>query len=93
MRAALFLALLASPVAAQAPQCHPLPVVIEQLADLKGETPAILLTTETGNTVAIWANGSTTTWTLTVTAPDGNTCLLGWGVGIQTIAASAPPNI
>jgi len=67
--------------------------VIEWLADSHGESPAVRLTTEAGNVVVIWSNAQTSTWTLTVTSPDGMTCLLGWGVGIQTIAANLPPNI
>lgn len=87
------LALLASPVVAQERPCRPQAMVIEWLADSHGESPAVRLTTEAGNVVVIWSNAQTSTWTLTVTSPDGMTCLLGWGTGIQTIAANLPPNI
>jgi len=88
--AAVALAILATPAAAQV--CLPLPVVIEGLADAVGEMPAARGLTPDGNIVTLWANPITGTWTLTVTCPDGRTCLLGAGIALETIAARLPPN-
>lgn len=90
IRAAI-LALIASPAAAQV-TCLPLPVVIERLADGYGESPAVRADLADGGMVTIWANAETGSWTLTVTRPDGSTCILGAGVGIETVAARLPPN-
>jgi len=91
IRAAI-LALIAAPVAAQNVPCLPLPAAAEAMAAM-GEALAVRAALRDGGTVAIWVNAETETWTLTVTSPDGRTCLIGNGVGIETIAARLPPNI
>jgi len=91
IRAAL-IALLPVAAAAQTP-CLPLPTVIEGLADAAGEAPAVRGLTPQGNIVTLWSNPITGTWTLTVTAPDGRTCLIGAGIALETIAANLPPNL
>jgi len=93
MRAALIIAMLAAPVAAQDQQCRPLAMFIERLAEAYGESPVILLTNGTGNILTVWTNPETQTWTITETRPDSMTCLRSSGTGIATVAASAPPNI
>lgn len=91
MRALLFALL---PVAAQAQTvpCLPLPLVA-QIAEENGSSPAVRASLIDGGTVIVWANAETGSWTLTVTRPDGITCLIGAGIGIETVAARLPPNI
>ena len=86
----LALALLATPAAAQT--CLPLPAVIETLTDQWGEAPVGQGLSTGGAIVTVWTNPETGTWTITVTRPDGATCLIGAGTDFATLAPVRPPN-
>lgn len=89
LRAALLCAL-AAPAAAQT--CMPLPAVIESLTDQWGEAPVGQGLSNGGAIVTVWTIPVTGTWTITVTHPDGTTCLIGAGTAFATLAPVRPPN-
>jgi len=71
--------LFALPARAQGQNCGPRDIVVERLADRFGETRrGIGLATRT-RVVEIFASDATGTWTVTVTLPNGRTCLLASG--------------
>ncbi len=93
LSAALLAASAAAPAAAQTPLCAPLPVMIARLADGWGEQPVMRLTTRQGEHLTVWTNASSGSWTITATRVDGVTCIIVAGTGVETMAASLPPNI
>jgi hypothetical protein len=76
-RTTLLLACLASPAFAQS-NCAPHNVIMETLADRYGESRVGIGLDSAGSVVEIWT-GHNGTWTITVTAPGGLTCLVAHG--------------
>ena len=85
MRAALLLALLAAPAAAQTPPCAPRDAMAETLAERWGETRRMVALDATGAMVELWASAETGTWTLTVTRPGGPTCMVAEGIAWEAV--------
>jgi hypothetical protein len=72
--------LLALPGHAQGADCGPRTSVIERLASQFGETRrGIGLAMRGGRVVEVFASEASGTWTITVTLPDGRTCLIASG--------------
>lgn len=67
--------LMATPLAAQSPQCGPREEVETFLRDKFGETRQSRAMTPSGALMEVWASLTTGTWTVTVTAPTGSTCI------------------
>jgi hypothetical protein len=90
---ALLLALCAAPAFLQALECADRATVIERLADGYGERRTAQALGETGGLVEIYANWRSGTWTITVTAPGGPTCLVAQGTNWSPIAPpkTSPP--
>ncbi|MCB1343639.1 MAG: hypothetical protein KDK24_21735 [Pseudooceanicola sp.] len=40
----------------------------------------------------VFASAETGTWTITLTAPNGQTCLIASGQSFETLAETLPPN-
>lgn len=70
---------LVTPARAQSPACTDRATVLEQLADRWGEAVTVQALSAAGSLVEMWANPDTGTWTLTITGPEGATCLVGHG--------------
>ena len=83
--------LLPSTAAAQQ-QCAPRPVVIEHLATNFGETRQSVGLAQGNRVVETFASLETGTWTITVTLPNGTTCLLAAGQSFETVAEALPPS-
>lgn len=65
-----------------APQCADHAAVTEGLLRNYGEVPAITGVVGNGEALMqVFVNPETTSWTIVYTAPDGNACLMGSGVG------------
>ena len=79
----LFLLADQTPANAQtAPQCADHAAVTEGLLRNYGEVPAITGVVANGEALMqVFVNPETTSWTIVYTAPDGNACLMGSGVG------------
>jgi hypothetical protein len=90
-RSAFLLSLLPLvPVGAQAaPQCAPRPQVLEILADRFGEGRRAIGLAADGSVMEIFAAPSGT-WSLTVTLPDGRTCLLASGSDFEAMDETPP---
>lgn len=84
------LALAATEVSAQSGNCAPRAVVIERLADQYGESRQSVGLGGQGHVVETFASLETGTWTITVTAPSGITCLVASGQSFETLAEALP---
>ena len=91
IKAAVALALIATPVTAQQRNCAPRDSVVERLASAYGETRQSVGISERGMMVETWANRGTGSWTSTVTSPYGQTCLVASGQSWEELAEVAPP--
>ena len=83
--------LLPIPASAQ-PQCAPRPVVIERLATAFGESRQSVGLTQGNRVIELFASTESGTWTITVTLPDGTTCLVAAGTAFEAIAEALPPS-
>ncbi|WP_309664037.1 hypothetical protein [Tabrizicola sp.] len=72
------------------PQCAPRADVIEGLAQNYGETRRSLGIAANSTVMELFAADATGTWTLTVTTPDGMTCLVASGMGYEAISDPLP---
>ena len=84
------LALGATQVQAQG-NCAPRQMVIDRLAEGFGETRQSMGLGSSGQVVEVFASDATGSWTITVTLPDGTTCLVASGEGFQNLAEALPP--
>ena len=86
------LALAAAELPAQGAQnCAPRAVVVERLAEAYGETRQSIGLGARGAVVEVFASTETGSWTITVTLPNGMTCLIASGQAYETLAEALPP--
>lgn len=86
------MALAASQVGAQQTNnCAARHVVVERLSIGYGETRQSIGLGAHGAVVEVFASPETGTWTITVTTPDGTTCLIASGQSFETLAKALPP--
>jgi hypothetical protein len=83
--------ILATQIGFANPQCAPRAEVIEGLAQTYGETRRSLGIAANTTVMELFAADATGTWTLTITLPDGTTCLLASGQGYEAIIEAQPP--
>ncbi|RVT82761.1 hypothetical protein DXV76_16125 [Rhodobacteraceae bacterium CCMM004] len=76
---------------AQGRNCAPRPVVLEKLQGQFSETRQSIGMGANGVVVETFANLDTGSWTITVTLPDGVTCIAAAGEGFETLAEALPP--
>ena len=72
-------------------QCGPRAVVIAHLADNFGESRQSIGMGQEGRVVEVFASVETGTWTITVTLPDGTTCLVAAGNSFEVLAETPAP--
>jgi hypothetical protein len=70
--------------------CGPRDLVIEKLASGYGETRQSIGLGQNNAIVELFAARTTGTWTITVTTPDGVTCLVASGDAFETLAETLP---
>jgi len=85
-QAAIALILTATAATAQNNECGPRDVVIERLASKYGETRHSIGLGGSGVVMETFANAETGTWTITVTTPNGLTCLIAYGQSYERVA-------
>jgi hypothetical protein len=85
----LFFALIASPLYA-APQCNQRAAVMAHLAEKYGETPRAAGLAANSTVMELLASDETGSWTITVTTPDGMTCLIASGQNFEAMEAPKP---
>lgn len=91
MRAALLLAVLASPAAAQGTQqCAPHDAMTAMLGDRFGETVQSVALTSAGVLHEMFANLETGTWTAVLTRPGQPSCIAAEGQRFEVVEPTAP---
>lgn len=92
MRAIMFALMCLLPItaAAQGRNCAPREVVIERLADKYGESRQNVGIGGQGLMMETFASTETGTWTITVTMPNGITCLMASGQSFEVLAQTLP---
>ena len=73
------------------PQCAPRAVVLERLANGFGETRQSVGLAEGNRVVEVFASADSGSWTITVTLPDGTTCLVAAGQAFEAVTEALPP--
>lgn len=71
--------------------CAPRPMVLERLASSYGETRQSIGLGKNNTVVEMFASAESGSWSLTVTTPDGMTCLVASGRFFETLAETLPP--
>ena len=85
-------AILALPVAAAAQNnCGPRAVVVDHLAERYRESRQAIGMGTQGRVVEVFASNETGTWTITVTSPNGVTCLVASGQSYEAVRESLAP--
>lgn len=82
--------ILATRIAHTAPQCGPRAEVLDHLAETYGETRRSLGIADNATVMELFAAEGSGTWTLTITMPDGMTCLVASGQGYETVTEELP---
>ena len=78
-------------VAAQARNCAPRDAVLQRLSESYGETRQSIGLGSNNAVVEVFASDATGSWTITVTRPDGVTCLVAAGQGFEQLSEALPP--
>lgn len=84
--------LAAQQVQAQTPNCAPRPDVLQRLAETYSETRRGIGMARQGTVMEVFASDETGTWTITVTLPNGLTCLIAAGEAYEVLVEALPPN-
>lgn len=82
--------ILATQIAHANPQCGPHEVVTALLAERYGETRRALGLAGEAAVMELFASDTTGTWTITVTTPDGQMCLMASGAGYEALTDTLP---
>lgn len=90
IRFSLAFALIASPALAE-PNCAPRDIVLSHLADRFGEGRRAVGLAGPDRVMELFASEETGTWTVTVTLPNGVTCLVVAGEAFEALEEAASP--
>lgn len=88
--AALIIAGAGEAAAQAARNCGPRDTVVERLADGYGETRKSMGLGSNNSIVEVFASSETGTWTITVTTPNGLTCLVASGQAFEELVEVLP---
>lgn len=91
--AALFVAIASLPASAQQRQCTQRPNIVGHLAKKFSETPVAIGLSSNGGIIEVFSSEKSGSWTIIITMPDGNSCLMAAGENwerIQTVAKLGP---
>lgn len=80
----------ATTAAIAAPQCAQRDTVLAQLAKTYGETRRGMGLASNNSVMEVFASTSSGSWTITVTMPNGVTCLVASGQGFEAVAEDLP---
>ncbi len=70
--------------------CAPREMVVDRLAEGYGETRQSMGLGSNNSVVEIFASNETGTWTITVTSPNGMTCLVASGQAFEELVEALP---
>ena len=76
--------------AQQRPNCAPREVVVTRLAEGYGETRQSVGLGANNAMIEVFASDKTGSWTITVTTPNGLTCLVASGQSFEEVAEALP---
>jgi hypothetical protein len=79
------------PAFSQSPNCAMRQHVLDRLASAYGETRQSIGLGSNNQVVEVFASTETGTWTITVTNPNGLTCLVASGQAFEDVAKEAAP--
>ncbi|MEX0368235.1 MAG: hypothetical protein AB3N22_19390 [Ruegeria sp.] len=82
--------LAAQQVQAEGRNCAPREAVLKRLAETYSETRRGIGLVQQGSVMEVFASDETGTWTITVTMPNGVTCLVASGQSYETLAEALP---
>ncbi|MBL4915647.1 hypothetical protein [Szabonella alba] len=82
--------ILLAQAAGAAPRCAPRAVVLEQLADRYGENRRSVGIAANNMVMELFVNSDSQSWTITITTPQGQTCLLASGSGFEALTDPLP---
>jgi len=88
--AAALACLAAGPAMAQSAQCAPREVVVQRLNEAYGETRQSMGLAANNAVVEVFASDTSGSWTITVTGPNGVTCLIAAGQAFEAMAGDIP---
>ncbi len=88
--AALYIVSTSDASAQNRQNCAPRDAVIERLADGYGETRQSVGIGTNNAVVEVFASDETGSWTITVTAPGGLTCLVASGQAFEEVVEALP---
>ncbi|WP_037316739.1 hypothetical protein [Ruegeria halocynthiae] len=77
---------------AHARTCAPRADMVKRLTETYGETRQSIGIAQQGAMVEVYASDQSGSWTITVTLPDGTTCLVASGQAYEAMAEALPPN-
>lgn len=80
----------ASASAQQARNCGPRAAVVETLGEKYGESRQGIGLDDRGAMLEIFASAESGSWTITLTAPNGQTCLIASGQSFEKLAEMQP---
>lgn len=86
-----FLTFITASAANAEPNCGPRAAVITHLAENFGEVRQSIGMGQEGRVVEVFASPETGTWTITVTLPNGTTCLVAAGSAFELLAEAPTP--
>ncbi|MDA5095160.1 hypothetical protein O2N63_13820 [Aliiroseovarius sp. KMU-50] len=76
---------------AQSRKCAPRTTIVERLAETYGETRQSIGLATNNTVVEVFASADSGTWTITVTNPQGVTCLVAAGRSFETLNEAPTP--
>ncbi len=89
LAAALFVLTVAMPASAQQKSCDKRPKIIGHLANQFFEAPVAIGLSNNGGVVEVLSSKKTRSWTMIITMPDGNSCVMAVGENWETVKALA----
>ncbi|MBW4709680.1 hypothetical protein KX928_17980 [Roseobacter sp. YSTF-M11] len=88
--AAIYITSTTDALAQNARNCAPREAVVDRLAEGYGETRQSMGLGANNAVIEVFASDETGTWTITVTTPNGLTCLVASGQSFETLAEALP---
>lgn len=88
--AALYIVSTTDVAAQNARNCAPRDSVVDRLADGYGESRQSMGLGANNAVIEVFASDETGSWTITVTTPNGLTCLVASGQSFETLAEALP---
>ncbi|MEP3638344.1 MAG: hypothetical protein ABJN14_13935 [Paracoccaceae bacterium] len=90
LSAVMLMGLVGEAAAQSARNCGPRDLIVGRLAEGYGETRQSMGLGANNAVVEVFASAETRTWTITITTPNGMTCLVASGQSFEELAEALP---